>query len=431
MTALALGPLLPQRILGAQHAALSASSLPHNVADTPTRVLSIASPDAPFRLHNGETLSNCHIAYKTWGTLSPQGDNAILLFHALSGSHHAAGNDVDGPKGLPGQWPYLDELWTKDCQSGWWDNFIGPGKALDTRKHFVVCCNYLGGCYGSTGPASIEPGTESSEWPNGRPYGRRFPFPSIGDVVDSQVAVLDHLGIKTVRAAIGNSLGGFCVLNFAVRYPERVKLVVCVASGARATVLSKAMNFEQIYAIAEDARFRGGDYYTPTGDHAQTPWRGMALARMIAHKSFVSLRYLETRVRSEIIQPTDLLAGYQLEHQVESYLLHKGTAFVQRFDANAYLRIANMWQSFDLPAELGDGDLKKALEPCRDQRWLVMSIDSDVCFHPYEQLELVRALKANSIEHQYLTVHSEKGHDSFLLEPDLYAPQIRFNLHEV
>lgn len=410
---------------------MSASSIANNVDDSPSQVLSIASPQAPFRLHNGEELADCHIAYKTWGTLNEARDNAILLFHALSGSHHAAGNDAVGPRGLPGQWPYLDELWTKDCQSGWWDAFIGPGKALDTRRHFVVCCNYLGGCYGSTGPASLEPGTASPEWPAGKPYGRRFPFPSIGDVVDSQVAVLDHLGIRTVKAAIGNSLGGFCVLNFAARYADRVKLVVCVASGARATVLSKAMNFEQIYAIAEDSRFRGGDYYTPSADEDTLPWRGLALARMIAHKSFVSLRYLENRVSREIIQPTDLLSGYQLEHQVESYLLHKGRAFVQRFDANAYLRIVNMWQSFDLPGELGAGDLRKALEPCRDQRWLVMSIDSDVCFHPYEQLELVKTLKALNIEHQYLTVHSEKGHDSFLLEPDLFGPQIRFNLHEV
>jgi homoserine O-acetyltransferase len=371
-----------------------------------TRFLQIASLEEPFVLQNGKTLGPVVVAYKTWGTLNASRSNAVLVFHALSGSQNAAGFDPEGAGGF----------WGEECHQGWWDAFIGPGKAVDTDKYFVVCCNYLGGCYGTTGPADTNPAT-------GKPYGRAFPYPTISDIVDSQMRVLDHLGIERLLAVIGGSMGGFCAMDLAARYPDRVRGVVPIASGLRATVLAKALNFEQIYAIAEDHNFRGGDYYD-----GETPWRGLMLARMISHKTFISLEYLERRAREVIIQPTDVLSGYLLEHRVESYMLHQGRKFVERFDANAYLRIITAWQSFDLPRALAAGDPVKALEPCRHQRWLVFSIDSDVCYYPDEQREISQVLKTLGIEHWYLTVHSDKGHDSFLLEPELFSPHIVFLL---
>jgi len=381
--------------------------LPETLNESPTKFLEVASAKHPFVLHNGVVLGPIVIAYETWGRLNEAKDNAILVFHALSGSQHAAGFDPVGPG---------TGYWTPENHTGWWDGFIGPGKALDTDRFFVICCNYLGGCYGSTGPCTNLPGT-------GRPFGRAFPFPSISDNVDMHLRVLDHLGIDRLHAAIGGSMGGFCVMDLAVRYPDRVHCVIPIASGLRATVLAKALNFEQIFAIAEDRNFRGGDYY----GH-EPPWRGLALARMISHKTYISLEYMEQRARNVIIQPDDLLAGYLLEHRIESYLLHKGKSFVERFDANTYLRIINMWQSFDLPAQVAHNNITQTFAPCRQQRWLLFTISSDACFYPCEQVEIAQILKANGIDHQYITVHSDKGHDSFLLEPDLYAPQIRFNL---
>ncbi len=377
------------------------------VDTSPTRFLKVATAGKPFVLHNGEMLGPITIAYETWGRLNEAKDNAILIFHALSGSQHAAGHDPAGPG---------TGFWTPENHAGWWDAFIGPGKAMDTDHFFVICCNFLGGCYGSTGPATLVPGTS-------RPYGRAFPFPSISDCVDMHLRVVDHFGIKRLHAAIGGSMGGFCVMDLAVRYPGRLHCAIPIASGLRATVLAKALNFEQIFAIAEDRNFRGGDYY----GH-ELPWRGLALARMISHKTFVSLEYMEQRARNVIIQPDDLLAGYLLEHKIESYLLQRGKSFVARFDANAYLRIINMWQSFDLPAQIAGGDVRETLAPCRGQKWLIFTISSDACFYPEEQREIADGLKANGIDFQYITVHSDKGHDSFLLEPDLYAPQMRFNL---
>ncbi|MDK2973605.1 MAG: homoserine O-acetyltransferase/O-succinyltransferase [Candidatus Sumerlaeota bacterium] len=371
-----------------------------------TQFLEVATREEPFVLQNGSRVGPVTIAYKTYGTLNASKTNAILIFHALSGSQHVTGFDPYG----------VGRFWGEECQIGWWSDFVGPGKAIDTDKFFVLCCNYFGGCYGSTGPADINPET-------GKPYGREFPYPTVSDIVDTQVRVLDALGIETLLAAIGGSMGGFAASDLAVRYPTRVRGVIPIASGLRATVLAKALNFEQIYAIAEDRHFNGGDYY-----EGKAPWRGLLLARMISHKTFISLDYLERRAREVIIQPTDILSGHLLEHKVESYMLHQGRKFIERFDANSYLRIITAWQSFDLPKTVADGDVTRALSACKDQRWLVFSIDSDVCFYPREQKEISDGLKANGIEHWYLTVHSDKGHDSFLLEPELFSPHIVFML---
>ncbi len=365
-------------------------------------------PAQPFRFQNGATLSDLTLAYETYGELNEDRDNAILIFHALSGSAHAAG--------VNGHLPEANGLWTDECHVGWWDGFIGPGKALDTNRFFLICANYIGGCYGSTGPRSIDPKT-------GKPYGRAFPMMSISDIVDSQLQLLDHLGIQTLHAAIGPSTGGMLTLNLATRYPNRVNHILPMSSGMTVTTLQRVLNFEQIYAIEEDPHFNGGDYYDGT-----PPDRGLALARMIAHKTYISLHTLERRARGEIVRREPELRSYEMTNAVESYMLHQGQKFVQRFDANTYLRIVSAWQRYDL---LHDGNarrFKELFRRCAHQRALVFSIDTDVCYYPEEQAELVRRMKEAGIACQHITAHSEKGHDAFLLEPDLFAPHIEYLL---
>lgn len=367
------------------------------------------TPNDRFELQGGTKFGPITLAYETYGNLNAERTNAILLFHALSGSHHAAGYN---PKVRD-----AERLWSEENHLGWWDEFIGPGRALDTDQFFVICVNYLGGCYGSTGPGTIDPET-------GKPYGKRFPVVSVNDVVNSQLRLLDHLGIETLLGVIGGSLGGMMAMDLATRYPKRVRCVIPVASGARATTLQKLSNFEQIFAIQEDPNFRYGDYY---GN--ELPTKGLMLARMISHKYFVHLLVMEDRARGEIVQDATDLKGYKLRHQIESYMLHQGKKFVRRFDANTYLRIIEMWQHCDLTART-NGSLVESLRPCRHHRWLIFSIDSDVCFWPEEQAEIAEALEALGATYQYITVHSYKGHDSFLLEPELFTPHINFTIKE-
>jgi homoserine O-acetyltransferase len=364
-----------------------------------------------FTLESGTAFGPITLAYETYGKLNAARDNAILVFHALSGSQHAAG--VNPGVKLP------QELWTDELQVGWWDTFIGPGRALDTNHYFTICVNYLAGCYGSTGPATTNPAT-------GRPYGGTFPMVTIGDVVRTQLRLLDELGIETLLAVTGGSLGGVMAMDLAMRAPQRVRGVIPIASGVRATTLHKLHNFEQIYAIETDPNYSDGDYYD-----GSPPSKGLILARMISHKSFVHLHVMEDRSRNQIMQDDDDLSLYRLQDQIESYMLHQGKKFIKRFDANTYLRVIQMWQKMDLPRDYGDGDVMRAFCRCRGQHYLVFSIDSDVCFWPEEQRELADALKDADIDYQYITVHSDKGHDSFLLEPELYLPSISYFLREV
>lgn len=367
-------------------------------------------PADRFVLEDGTQFGPITLAYETYGKLNAAGTNAILLFHALSGSHHAAGYNPNVKD--------AERLWQEENHLGWWDDFIGPGRALDTDQFFVICINYLGGCYGSTGPGTTDPET-------GKPYGKKFPVVSVSDVVNSQLRLLDHLGIQTLLAVIGGSLGGMMAMDFATRFPKRTRCVIPIASGVRATTLQKLCNFEQIFAIQNDPNFHGGDYYGEA-----PPKKGLMLARMISHKYFVHLLVMEDRARGEIVQEADDLNGYRLRHQIESYMLHQGRKFVKRFDANTYLRIIEMWQHFDLKARCGNS-VVSALTPCRNHRWLLFSIDSDVCFWPEEQAEIAEALEALGATYQYITVHSLKGHDSFLLEPELFTPHINFTIKEV
>ena len=366
--------------------------------------------EQPFQMRRGSELSQFTLAYELYGELNEARDNAILVFHALTGSQHAAGHTAE----VAG----IGTRWTEECQRGWWDAFIGPGKALDTDRFAVLCVNYLGGCYGSTGPASLDPAT-------GEPYGSSFPSVSLSDIVDSQMLLLDHLGIEKLHAVTGGSVGGMMCISLATRYPDRVDLVIPIAAGLDVTALQFLHNFEQINAIVNDPNFAGGDYYD-----GPFPDRGLALARMIGHKTFVSLRAMEERARTEVVHPHEASEFIHISHPLESYMWHQGQKFVSRFDANTYLRLMDMWQRSDLLAPLEAESYLEALIACKDQHFLVFSIDSDVCFYPDEQERLMEVLKLAGVPARRITVHSDKGHDSFLLEPQLFAPYLRQTLEQ-
>lgn len=379
-------------------------------AETRTQFFQTGSPGNPVRLRDGGELPGVQIAYETWGKLNADGSNAIMLFHALSGSHHAAGYNpaIEG----------TGKLWQEELHHGWWEEMIGPGKALDTDQYCIICANYLGGCYGSTGPASINPETD-------KPWGSSFPSVTATDQVEVFTRLLDHLGIQTLHAVIGPSVGGLIALTFATRAPERVRNVISIGSGFKTTVLNRLILFEQILAIENDPHFDGGDYYDTNG-----PLYGLALARMISQKTFVHLDSIERRARQDVVQADDVLAWYRVRDQFQSYMLHQGKKFVKRFDANTYLRIIDMWSRYDATHE-GDAEdpvaLFERIRPA-NQHWLIFSIDSDFCFYPEEQTEVVQHLESAGADVMHITVHSEKGHDSFLLEPDLYTPHIQWRL---
>ncbi|HMP76926.1 MAG TPA: homoserine O-acetyltransferase [Kiritimatiellia bacterium] len=376
-----------------------------------TKFFTFADRRNPFIFRTGEKLAPVTLAYETYGALNADRSNAILVFHALSGNQHAAGIN----RAVKG----VSRLWTEELHPGWWDDFIGPGKAFDTDRFFIVCANYVGGCYGSSGPVSRNPAT-------GRPYGRAFPTVMFGDIVDSQVRLLDHLGIPKLHAVAGGSLGGLCAVNFAVRYPERVDVVISIAAGVEVTIQQRITNYEQICAIEEDKHFNGGHYYG-----RKHPDRGLALARMISHKTFVSLDMMADRARREVVRPEeDRDKWYWLSHPVESYLRNQGFKFVRRFDANTYLRIIDAWQRFDLLADTGKASLEEVFAACRKQRHLVFTIEGDACFAPEQQDQQCRVLRKAKVPYQHMTVHSDKGHDSFLLEPELYTPHIAYFLRE-
>ncbi|WP_420612230.1 homoserine O-acetyltransferase MetX [Candidatus Spongiisocius sp.] len=369
-----------------------------------TRFFTFGSEKDPFVCADGGELPEVTLAYEIYGELNEAGDNAILLFHALTGSHHAAGENRD--------YTGAEDRWTEEVHTGWWDDFIGPGRSLNTDKFAVICANWLGHCYGTTGPASINPLT-------GKPYGPDFPLVSAGDTVRAHFRLLDHLGVKQLHAVVGGSVGGMMCLDVAVRYPGRVRFVVPIAAGLRATTLHVIHDFEQINAIYNDPDFNGGHYYD-----GPRPDAGLALARMIGHKTFVSLDQMKKRARGEVAESVD-----RVRLPIESYMWHQGQKFVKRFDANAYLRTMWAWQDFDLyaDAEREEKTLREMLA-AGDHKYLVFSIDSDVCYYPGEQKELAEELKAAGVDFNWITVHSEKGHDAFLLEPHLFEPHLRYHL---
>ncbi len=356
-------------------------------------------------LHDGRAFGPVTLAYETYGKLNENKDNAILVFHALTGSQHLTGFNPEISS--------VGEKWTEECRTGWWNDFVGPGKMVDTDRFFVVCANYFGGCYGSTGPASINPET-------GNEYGGDFPHICFSDIVDSQLPLFSKLGIETFHAAIGSSLGGMLAMNLATRHPKKVRRIIPIACGIEATTLTRTHILEQILAVENDPNFCNGHYY-----NGPAPLRGLALARMISHKTFVSLHAMEARMTEKCEQEQDEFSWYKIKSPLESYILHQGRKFVRRFDANSYLYLSSAWTKYHLLRDCDKTCYTEVFAECKHQDYLVFSIDSDVCFYPDEQEYIVKQIRASGLPVEYITVHSDKGHDSFLLEPNLYSEAIK------
>lgn len=361
----------------------------------------------PLPLKYGGELPGVRVAYETYGQLNESKSNAILLFHALTGSQHAHGYNPE----VPG----TGTLWREENHLGWWDAQIGPGKALDTDKFCIICANLLGSCYGTTGPTTPNVHT-------GKPWAGLFPRVAATDQAIMHARLLDHLGVKKLHAIVGPSIGGLMGLTFASLYPERVGKVVSIGSGYKCSMMNRLQLFEQILSIENDPRFKGGFY-----DPGDPPSHGLALARIIGHKSFVCLDALENRARQEVAGGSPLLSWYSLQSSSESYMLHQGTKFALRFDANSYLRIADLWAHYNAPHELGCSSMQELMKGARaaGQKWLIFAINSDLCFLPTEQLDFARQLATAGLDVEMVTVNSEKGHDSFLLEPELYDPALK------
>jgi len=349
-----------------------------------TKFFTFATPPAGFRLRCGKKLGPITVAYETYGELNPDKSNTILVCHALTGDAHAAGRHS-----------------AKDRKSGWWDDMIGPGKAFDTNRYFVVCSNILGGCRGTTGPISRNPAT-------GKPFGVRFPMITISDMVRVQKALLDDLGIRTLAAVTGGSMGGMQVLEWMAAYPEMVRSSIVIASTSRLSPQAIAFDAVGRNAIISDHQWRGGDYYGRS-----VPEKGLSIARMIGHITYLSqesmLRKFGRRLQDKNRFSYDLSA----EFQVESYLHHQGTMFVERFDANSYLYVTRAMDYFDLAADYGG--LDKAFKRLKGPN-LVLSFTSDWLFTPAQSREIVDSLIRVGKTAAYCNIESTYGHDAFLLE---------------
>jgi homoserine O-acetyltransferase len=349
-----------------------------------TRRVTIAKPPHPLQLEGGQALGPVTVAYETYGTLSERKDNAILVCHALSGDAHVAGLHTPDDK-----------------RAGWWDILIGPGKALDTERYFVICANVLGGCNGTTGPSTVDPITCER-------YATEFPIITIGDMVNVQLLLLDKLGISKLLGAIGGSMGGMQVLQLATAHPERVHSVIAMACAAHQPTQAIAFNEVGRQAIMADPEWRGGAYY----GH-KPPRRGLAVARMIGHITYLSDQAMREKFGRRLQDLRDYSFTFSADFQVESYLHYQGLAFTDRFDANSYLYITRAIDYFDLTR--GRANLAAAFRHAK-ARFLVMSFSSDWLHPPYQLKEIVSALRATHKHVTYYEVRSDYGHDAFLLE---------------
>jgi homoserine O-acetyltransferase/O-succinyltransferase len=341
--------------------------------------------DQPMPLDSGETLGPITLAYETYGTLNQDHSNAILIQHALSGDAHAAG--------------YHDQIGN---QLGWWDDCIGPGKAFDTDRYFVICPNVIGGCQGSTGPSSINPKT-------GKPYGLSFPVVTIGDMVRAQTCLIDHLGIDKLLAVAGGSMGGMQVLQWTASYPERVRSALPLATTGRHSPMLIAFSEVGRQAIYADPNWNGGDYYDGT-----RPDSGLALARMIGHITYLSEASMHTKFGRRLGEREHFGYDFGTDFAIESYLKHKGSRFTERFDANSYLYITKALDYFDLSN--GYHNLAAAFSKSAHVLYFVVSFTSDWLYPAYHSKELVSALTAVGADVSYCNLQSTWGHDAFLLE---------------
>lgn len=337
-----------------------------------------------IELKSGACLGPINVAYETYGELNDKKSNAILICHALSGDAHAAGRH----KG--------------EEQSGWWEEMIGPGKAFDTDKYFVICSNVLGGCSGTTGPSSINPST-------GEPYGLSFPVVTIADMVSVQRRLMDHLGIEQLFAVTGGSLGGMQALQWTVSYPRRVKFCIPIATTARSSPQQIAFNEVRRRAIMSDPRWNKGNYPPD-----EPPRDGLRLARMIGHITYLSESLMRKKFGRKLRNKNEYNFDFGIDFEVESYLHYKGGSFVDRFDANSYLYLTKAIDYFDL-TDNGSRSLTEVFFGV-DAKFLLVAISSDWLYPPYQLKEIVRAVEENDLEATYSEITSMYGHDAFLVE---------------
>ena len=357
--------------------------------------------EAPLPLQSGASIRGYSLSYETYGTLNADKSNAVLICHALNASHHVAGVYADQPKNV-----------------GWWDNMIGPGKSLDTDRFFVIGVNNLGSCFGSTGPMHINPDT-------GRVYGADFPVVTVEDWVNAQARLLDALGIEQLAAVMGGSLGGMQALSWTLQYPERVKHAVVVASAPNLNAENIAFNEVARRAIVTDPDFHAGHFY----EHGVVPKRGLRIARMIGHITYLSDDVMNEKFGRELrAAVTHNATGYkystqEVEFQIESYLRYQGDKFSEYFDANTYLLITRALDYFD-PARAFGGDLSQAFARARC-KFLLVSFSTDWRFSPARSREMVKALLDNRRDVSYAEIDAPHGHDAFLLDDARYMNVVR------
>jgi homoserine O-acetyltransferase/O-succinyltransferase len=369
---------------------------------------------SPVRLDGGRELHHIRVAYETYGTLSAQRDNVILVCHALSGDAHAAGIAKTPPaESTRDGFGATDRDGSAGKGLGWWDGMIGPGKAFDTDRFFVVATNLLGGCRGTTGPSSVDPAT-------GRPYGADFPVITVADMVRTERAFLDELGIERLAAVAGGSLGGMQALEWAVLYPDQVDAIVAIASTHALHPQGLAWNAIAREAILRDPAWQGGQYYG-TG---RAPEAGMGVARMVGHVTYLSAQALDDKFGRRLQDSDDLrYAITSAEFQVESYLRHQADSFVRRFDANTYLYTSRALTYFDLARQHG-GSLTRALDGV-SARTLLIAFSSDWLYPPSASGEIADALRALGKPVEFELIEAPYGHDCFLLEEARQTPIIR------
>lgn len=339
----------------------------------------------PLILKAGKTLASYELVYETYGTLNADKSNAMLVCHALSGSHHVAGYYADDPKKV-----------------GWWDNMIGPGKPIDTERFFVIGVNNIGGCHGSTGPASIDRAT-------GQPYGAAFPLVTVEDWVASQARLMDRLGIERLAGALGGSLGGMQAMQWTLSFPGRIRHAFVIAAAARLSTQNIAFNDVARQAIVSDPDFHGGNFYA----HKAIPARGLKLARMLGHITYLSEDLLMEKF-GRVLKRDEYGFNYDVEFEIESYLRYQGDKFAQVFDANTYLLMTKALDYFD-PAKEAGGDLARALTSAK-AGFFVASFKSDWRFPPERSRELVKAMVASKRPVTYAEIDAPHGHDAFLLD---------------
>ena len=358
----------------------------------------------PLRLQSGAQLRDYTLAYETHGQLNADGSNAVLVCHALNASHHFAGLHA-GPGGQP-----------LPKSQGWWDNMIGPGKPVDTNKFFVIGINNPGSCFGSTGPMHPHPDT-------GKPYGADFPVVTVEDWVNAQARLLDRLGITQLAAVLGGSLGGMQALSWTLQHPERVRHCVAVATAPKLSAQNIAFNEVARQAIVTDPDFHGGHFYA----HGVVPRRGLRVARMIGHITYLSDDVMEEKFGRELVGRTlgdaPNYSTQDIEFQVESYLRYQGDKFSDYFDANTYLLITRALDYFD-PARLHGGDLAAAMAKAL-AKFLVISFTTDWRFSPARSREIVKALVDNRHDVSYAEIDAPHGHDAFLLDDPRYHGVVR------